>query len=50
MTASPLILHAAPAAGFDQPFEMLQACHERVGRMLVLLELGREMAQRRGAG
>lgn len=35
---SPLTLHAAPAAGFDQPFEMLAACHERVERMLVLLE------------
>lgn len=33
-----LTLHAAPAAGFDQPFEMLQACHERVERMLGLLE------------
>lgn len=35
--ASPLTLHAAPAAGFDAPFEMLAACHERVRRMLVLL-------------
>ena len=35
---SPLILHAAPGAGFDQPFEMLLACHERVERMLGLLE------------
>lgn len=34
---SPLPLHAAPAAGFDQPFEMLVACHERVTRMLDLL-------------
>jgi hypothetical protein len=33
-----LSLHAAPAAGFDQPFEMLLACHERVERMLGLLE------------
>jgi hemerythrin-like domain-containing protein len=31
-------LHAAPAAGFDRPFEMLAACHERVERSLVLLE------------
>ena len=31
-------LHAAPAAGFDQPFEMLGACHQRVERMLDLLE------------
>jgi hemerythrin-like domain-containing protein len=36
--SSPLTLHAAPAAGFDQPFEMLEACHERVQRMLKLLE------------
>lgn len=30
-------LVAAPAAGFEQPFEMLEACHERVQRMLALL-------------
>jgi hemerythrin-like domain-containing protein len=35
---SPLTLHAPPGAGFDQPFEMLLACHERVERMLGLLE------------
>ena len=35
--AIPLVLHAAPAAGFDEPFEMLAACHERVQRMLRLL-------------
>lgn len=29
--------HRAPAAGFEAPFEMLDACHERVERMLVLL-------------
>jgi hemerythrin-like domain-containing protein len=34
---SPLVLHAAPAAGFDEPFEMLDACHRRVERMLSLL-------------
>ncbi|MBA4176947.1 MAG: hypothetical protein C0505_10380 [Leptothrix sp. (in: Bacteria)] len=33
----PLNLHRSPAAGFEQPFEMLQACHERVQRMLALL-------------
>lgn len=27
----------APAVGFEAPFEMLQACHERVERMLRLL-------------
>jgi hemerythrin-like domain-containing protein len=34
---SPLVLHAAPGAGFDEPFEMLDACHRRVERMLSLL-------------
>ncbi|HEV6965205.1 MULTISPECIES: hemerythrin domain-containing protein [Roseateles] len=34
---SPLTLHAGPAVGFDQPFEMLAACHERVRRSLDLL-------------
>jgi len=29
--------HRAPAAGFEAPFEMLDACHERVARMLKLL-------------
>ncbi|MEO7399562.1 MAG: hemerythrin domain-containing protein [Polaromonas sp.] len=28
--------HSAPAAGFEAPFEMLAACHERVERMLKL--------------
>jgi hemerythrin-like domain-containing protein len=35
--AVPVALHAAPSAGFDEPFEMLAACHERVERMLRLL-------------
>lgn len=29
--------HRAPAAGFEAPFEMLAACHERVARMLALI-------------
>lgn len=29
--------HRAPGAGFEAPFEMLDACHERVERMLNLL-------------
>jgi hemerythrin-like domain-containing protein len=29
---------ATPAAGFEAPFELLQACHERVERMLGLLQ------------
>ena len=32
-----LTLHDAPAAGFDEPFAMLEACHERVQRSLALL-------------
>jgi hemerythrin-like domain-containing protein len=30
-------LVGAPAATFEEPFEMLQACHQRVHRMLTLL-------------
>lgn len=33
-----LPLHSAPAAGFDQPFELLAACHARMERTLALLE------------
>lgn len=32
------LLHAGPAVGFEQPFEMLEACHERVKRSLDLLQ------------
>lgn len=35
---SVLRLHEPPAAGFDQPFDMLTARHERAERMLCLLE------------
>lgn len=35
--SSRVALHAGPAVGFDQPFEMLLACHERVQRSLDLL-------------
>ena len=31
-------LHPGPGAGFDEPFEMLEACHQRVHRMLGLME------------
>jgi hemerythrin-like domain-containing protein len=41
-------LTAAPAAGFEQPFEMLAACHERVHRMLTLLARLREHLRRNG--
>lgn len=43
-------LHAAPAAGFDRPFEMLVACHERVQRMLALLLRVGEHLRQHGAG
>ncbi|ACC75237.1 hemerythrin domain-containing protein [Paraburkholderia phymatum] len=35
---SRLTLHTSPCAGFDEPFEMLAACHERIARTLRLLE------------
>lgn len=31
-------LFSSPSVGFEAPFEMLEACHERVERMLKLLE------------
>ena len=39
----------APGVGFEQPFEMLDACHERVERMLRLLGKLREHARTHGA-
>lgn len=38
MSSTARALLPTPDAGFDQPFEMLLACHERVERMLALLE------------
>ena len=38
MATSTINLHDAPAVGFEQPFEMLMACHERVERTLALLQ------------
>ena len=35
---TPLPGYQAPAASFDQPFEMLSACHDRVRRTLALLQ------------
>lgn len=41
-----MTLYPSPSAGFDEPFEMLHACHERVERMLHLLErLAAHLAQ-----
>lgn len=45
---SRVVLHAGPAAGFDQPFEMLAACHERVRRSLDLLQRLHAHVQRHG--
>ena len=48
---SPLVLHAPPAVGFEAPFEMLGACHERVERTLRLLErLARHLHARGDVG
>lgn len=38
----------SPGAGFDEPFEMLHACHERVQRMLTLLRRLREHVRGHG--
>ena len=46
MTAA---LFPSPGAGFEAPFEMLAACHERVERSLTLLERLGEHLQRNGA-
>lgn len=42
-------LLSTPAVGFEQPFEMLAACHERVQRMLALLARIREHLPGHGA-
>jgi len=41
--------HASPGVGFEAPFEMLGACHERVLRMLELLARLREHVKTHGA-
>jgi len=41
--------HSAPGVGFEAPFEMLDACHERVERMLRLLGKLREHTVAHGA-
>ena len=40
----------SPGVGFEQPFEMLQACHERVQRSLALLGRLIEHIDRHGHG
>jgi hemerythrin-like domain-containing protein len=47
--ATPPTLHRTPSAGFDEPFEMLHACHERVLRMLGLLSRLAEHLHAQGA-
>lgn len=42
-------LISSPAASFEQPFEMLHACHERMQRMLALLQRLREHMAAHGA-
>ena len=45
----PSALGAAPGPTFDQPFEMMEACHERLERTLVLLQRLREHLATHGA-
>ena len=40
--------HHSPGAGFEEPFDMLAACHERVVRMLSLLARLREHLSQNG--
>ncbi len=49
MSTVPASLHPSPAAGYDSPFEMLTSCHERVERMLGLLERLNTHVGRHGA-
>ncbi|MDR6536704.1 hemerythrin domain-containing protein [Variovorax soli] len=42
-------LIASPAAGFEQPFEMMEACHQRVQRTLRLLARLQAHVARHGA-
>lgn len=45
----PLPGFSAPAVGFDEPFAMLEACHERVQRSLALLARLRSHVHTHGA-
>ncbi|MGM9480442.1 hemerythrin domain-containing protein [Roseateles sp. NT4] len=42
-------LHSGPAVGFDEPFEMLAACHDRIRRSLDLLRRLDAHVDRHGA-
>lgn len=48
-SARPIPGFTAPAAGFEQPFAMLEACHERVQRTLALLARLRVHVREQGA-
>ena len=48
-TARHLPGFSAPAVGFEQPFAMLEACHERVQRTLALLARLRAHVRQHGA-
>jgi hemerythrin-like domain-containing protein len=48
-TGRPLPGFSAPAVGFEQPFAMLEACHERVQRTLDLLARLRTHVRQQGA-
>ena len=48
-TTSALPGFNAPSVGFEQPFAMLEACHERVQRTLALLQRLRAHVQEHGA-
>jgi hemerythrin-like domain-containing protein len=49
VSSSIFTLHAGPAAGFDAPFELMAACHERMARTLaLLLRLGEHLATHGG--
>jgi iron-sulfur cluster repair protein YtfE (RIC family) len=47
--ARPIPGFTAPAVGFEQPFAMLEACHERVQRTLALLARLRVHVREQGA-
>lgn len=40
--------HRSPGVGYEAPFEMLEACHERVKRMLSLLQRARAHGREHG--
>ncbi|MCL1962348.1 MAG: hemerythrin domain-containing protein [Desulfovibrionaceae bacterium] len=47
-TSAPLPGFNAPSVGFEQPFEMLEACHQRVQRSLNLLRRVRQHIAQHG--